>query len=284
MLEADYVGSKGTRLYQARDINQPRPSDAPTYQRPIPAFDTINELESGANSNYNSFQLRFEQRLRRGLSALVSYTYAKSIDNASGVFTSTGDPNFPQNSYDLRAERGVSNFDIRHRMVISYGYDIPFRGKLLGGWQTFGIVTFQTGPPVTVALLPDFDNSNTGKSNILGFGANDRPDAVRNPNFANPSAERWFDTNAFVIPPRGNFGDAGGNIVRGSGSQTIAVSLIKNTGFTERVVLQCRFEVFNLLNHTNYWLPDNFVGSPAFGKVTSADNPRRIQLGLKLLF
>lgn len=283
LTEVGYVGSKGTRLYGARDINQPQPSIVPNAPRPLPQFGDVNLLESRGNSNYSSLQARFEQRLHAGLSALVSYTYAKSIDEGSSFFTSSGDPNFPQDSYNLRAERGRSNFDIRHRMSISYAYDLPFRGKLLGGWQTFGILSFQTGQPFTVALLPDFDNSNTGRSN-LGFGANDRPNVIRNPNLSKRTPERWFDTSAFVIPPRGNFGNAGRNIVDGPGRQTVNVSVIKNTAITERATVQFRVEGFNLFNHANLGLPDNFVGSPSFGQVLAADNPRRIQLGLKVLF
>ncbi len=283
LVEAGYVGSKGTRLYGARDINQPHPSLIPNNPRPLPQYGDINLLESRGNSNYNSLQARFEQRLHAGLSALVSYTYAKSIDEGSSFFTSSGDPNFPQDSYNLAAERGRSNFDVRHRMSISYAYDLPFRGRLLGGWQTFGILTFQTGQPFTVALLPDFDNSNTGRSN-LGFGANDRPNLVRNPNLSNRTPQRWFDTGAFVTPPYGTFGNAGRNVVDGPGRQTVNVSLIKNTSIAERTTLQFRAEVFNLLDRANFNLPDNFVGSPSFGQVLSADNPRRIQLGLKLLF
>ena len=283
VLEVGYAGSKGTHLYGGRDINQPQPSNAERYLRPVPQFEDINVIESRGNSNYNSLQARFEQRLHHGLSALASYTYAKSIDDGSGFFTSTGDPNFPQNSYNVSAERGRSNFDVRHRAAISYSYDVPFKGKILGGWQSFGILTFQTGRPVTVALLPDWDNSNTGRSN-LGFGANDRPDVLRDPNLSNRTPERWFDTSAFMPPPRGHFGNAGRNIVDGPGYESVDLSLIKNFEFSERTKLQFRAETFNVLNHTNFGLPDNFLGSPTFGQVLSAENPRRIQLGLKLLF
>lgn len=283
MVEVGYVGSKGTHLYGARDINQPQPSNAAQYRRPLPQFEDINLLDSRGNSNYQSLQTRFEQRFRAGLTALVSYTWAKSIDEGSSFFSSSGDPNFPQNSYNLAAERGRSNFDVRHRASISYAYDLPIKGRLLGGWQTFGILSFQTGRPFTAVLSPDLDNSNTGRSN-LGFGANDRPNAVRNPNLDNRTAARWFETGAFVIPARGNFGNAGRNIIDGPGSQSVNVSLIKNTRFGERTTVQVRAEVFNLLNHTNFGLPDNYVGSPTFGQILSADTPRRLQLGLKLLF
>lgn len=179
--------------------------------------------------------------------------------------------------------RGRSNFDIRHRSSISYSYDLPGKGKLLGGWQTFGILTFQSGQPFTVALLTDFDNSNTGRSN-LGFGAGDRPNVVRSAALSNPTVARWFDTSAFVIPARGNFGNAGRNILDGPGYQTVNLSLLKNTTLAERTTLQFRAEFFNLLNRANFGLPDNFAGSASFGQILSAGNPRRVQLGLKLLF
>lgn len=283
IVEIGYVGSKGTHLYGARDINQPQPSNAERYLRPNPYFEDVMLLESRGNSNYHSLQSRFEQRFHSGFSALASYTWAKSIDEGSSFFSSATDPNFPQNSYNLSAERGRSNFDVRHRAAISYGYDFPWKGRLLGGWQTFGILTFQTGRPITVALLPDWDNSNTGRSN-LGFGANDRPHAIRNPNLDNPSVGRWFDTAAFAVPARGNFGNAGRNIVNGPGYRSLNLSLIKNTPIADRATLQFRAEAFNVENRPNFGMPDNFLGSPSFGRILSADNPRRIQLGLKLLF
>ncbi len=291
VLEVAYVGSKGTDLLTARDINQAQPSPQPVNPRPNPQFADIDYLESAANSVYHSLQARFQQRLTTGLSALASYTWSKSIDDASDFFSSTGDANFPQDSYNLRAERGLSNFDVRSRMSVSYSYDLPthrfdqtFLRTLLGGWQTFGILTFQTGQPFTVALLPDFDNSNTGTS-ILGFGgANDRPNVAGNPHISNPSPDMWFNTAAFAIPPFGSFGNAGRNILEGPGLQAINLSLVKNTRVREGMSLQFRAEAFNIVNHPNFNLPDNFIGSPTFGKILSAQDPRHIQFGLKLLF
>src|SRR5262249_54516148 len=159
VIEIAYVGSKGTKLITARDINQPRPSVSPFNPRPVPQFADITFEESSASSSYNSLQVRFQQRLDFGLSILSSYTWSKSIDNASSFFTSAGDPNFPQDSLNTSAERGLSNFDIRHRFSLGYGYDLPFgKGRalvagggllstILTGWQTFGIVTLQSGRP-----------------------------------------------------------------------------------------------------------------------------------------
>jgi len=293
VVEVAYVGSKGTKLLTARDINQPQPSALPPglpfVPRPDPRFDDIDLLESRGNSNYNALQMRFQQRLTRGFSALASYTWSKSIDDASNFFSSAGDPNFPQNSYNVAAERGRSNFDVTHRLSVSYSYALPFTraeglaAKLVNGWETFGIVTLQTGRPFTVALLPEIDNSGTGRS-ILGFGANDRPNLVGNPELSNQSTSQWFNTAAFVFPAPGTFGNAGRNILEGPGFQSVNASLVKNTNFSERVKLQFRAEAFNLFNHPNFNLPDNFLGSPTFGRITSARDPRHIQFGLKLLF
>ncbi|HXK06579.1 MAG TPA: carboxypeptidase regulatory-like domain-containing protein [Verrucomicrobiae bacterium] len=284
VVELAYVGSKGTKLLGARDLNQPFPSAQPVNPRPVPQFADIDILESRADSNYNSLQARFQQRFQHGLTALASYTWSKSIDDASSFFSSSGDANFPQNSYDTRAERGLSNFDLRHRFSLSYSYDLPFgKGALRGGWQTFGIWTFQTGRPFTVALDPNVDNSNTGQS-ILGFGANDRPNLLRPAALSNPTPDRWFDVSAFALPPFGSFGNAGRNILTGPGFQSVNVSLVKNLRFAERASLQIRGEVFNLFNHPNFDLPNIFFGTPAFGAIQSAESPRRIQFGAKILF
>ncbi len=295
VLEVAYVGSKGTKLVSARDINQPQPSALPFNPRPVPQFADITFIESRANSNYHSLQAKFQQRLSHGLQLLSSYTFSKSIDDASNFFTSAGDPNFPQDSYNARGERGRSNFDVRHRLSVSYSYDLPFgKGQrfaandgflttLLTGWQTHGIVTLQTGRPFTVALPTDFDNSGTGFAS-LGFGANDRPNLVGDPRLQTRTPERWFNTAAFALPPFGSFGSAGRNILEGPGYRNVNASLVKNTSLTERINLQLRAEFFNLFNHPNFNLPDNFFGSPTFGRILSAQSPRHIQFGAKLVF
>ncbi len=289
VLEVAYVGSKGTKLLAARDANQPQPgprlpNPLIPYLRPNPAFEDILLQESSASSSYHSLQTRLQQRLSAGLSLLASYTWSKSIDNASGFFNSAADPNFPQDSNNLRAERGRSNFDIGHRFSLSYSYDLPFgKDKLWGGWQSYGVLVFQGGRPLTVALLSDIDNSNTGRAN-LGFGANDRPLLIGQAKLDNPTPEKWFNTSAFSFSRPGTFGNSGRNILDGPGYQNVNFSLVKNTKLREQLNLQFRTEFFNLFNHTNFDLPDNFLGSPTFGSIRSAQSPRRVQFGLKLLF
>ncbi len=294
-IEVAYVGSKGTKLLTTRDLNQPRPSAQQPNYRPNPRFDEISFQSSAANSNYHGLQLSYQQRLTAGLTAIGSYTWSKSIDNASGIFATAGDPNYPQDSANLRAERGRSNFDIRHRLTLGYSYELPFgKGRrwlgnaglataLLGGWQTDGILTLQSGRPFTVALLPEFDNSNTGRAN-LGFGANDRPNLLRKAALSNPTPERWFETAAFAIPAYGRFGNSGRNILSGPDLRNLNFSLKKSAKLSEAITLQLRAEIFNLFNRPNFGLPDNFVGSPSFGAIRSAESPRRLQFGIKLIF
>ncbi|MCC6589968.1 MAG: TonB-dependent receptor [Bryobacterales bacterium] len=284
VVEMGYVGSKGTHLVSARDINQPGPSVTQFPLRPNPRFDDVNIIESRASSNYHSLQTRFQQRFSRGLSALGTYTFGKSIDDASGFFNTAGDANFPQDSRNTRLERARSAFDVRHRLSVAYAYDLPFgKGRWRGGWQTNGIWSFQTGRPFTVALLQQLDNSGTGRSS-LGFGANDRPDYLRNAALSNQTPERWFDTTAFAMPRAGMFGNAGRNVLEGPGMQTVNASVLKNFAITETTAVQLRVEAFNLFNRVNLDLPDNFFGSPTFGRISSAQAPRHVQLGLKLVF
>jgi hypothetical protein len=285
--ELAYVGSRGRGLLGARDLNEPLPS--PTgLPRPDPFFDEVLYLESAGRSNYHALQARFDQRLG-GASVLAAYTLGKSLDDGSGFFPSAGDPNLPQNSRDRGAEYGRSGFDVRHRLSVSLAWDVPsaagdgWRRTLLGDWQLAGILSVQTGRPFTVALLPDFDNSNTGRSS-LGFGANDRPNVVGDPRLDSPTPERWFDTAAFVVPPRGTFGNAGRNTVEGPGYANVNAALTKRLTLTPRARLDLRLEAFNLFNRANYSQPDPYLGSPTFGQILSAGSPRRIQLGARLGF
>ncbi len=283
--EIGYVGSKGTKLLSARDLNQAFPSTRSPNFRPLPQFADVTIEESRANSNYHSLQTRLQQRMSHGVSAMVSHTWSKSIDDASGFFASAGDANYPQNSYNLKAERGRSNFDVSQRLAVSYSCDLPQGNNiLLKGWQTAGVWTFQTGRPFTVALLPAVDNANAGYD-TLGFGgANNRPNRVANGGISNPGPNGWFDTTAFKTSAFGTFGNSGRNILEGPGLQTFNVSMLKNTGLGEYGTLQFRAELFNILDRANFSLPDNFVGSPTFGKISSAGDPRRVQFALKWLF
>jgi hypothetical protein len=275
--EVAYVGSRGRNLIAARDINQPRPSTAALNLRPDPRFADITLIESRARSEFDSLQARFQQRYAFGCTMLVAYTLGKSMDDASAFFTSAGDPNFPQDSANLDAEWGRSSFDVRHRLSVSFSYELPL------DFTVSGIVQMQSGRPFTVALLPEVDNSNTGRSS-LGFGANDRPNVSGNAAADDPGPDQWFNTAAFSMPAFGTFGNAGRNILEGPGYGNVNLALLKRVSLRGRTSLQLRAEAFNLLNRTNFDLPDNFYGSPTFGRVLSAAAPRHIQFGARVTF
>lgn len=285
VLEVGYVGTKGTKLHSGRDINQANASANQRNLRPNPSYGDITAIESRSNSSYHSLQARFEQRVSRGMSLLGSYALAKSIDDASNFFSTAADPNFPMDSNNWRLERARSSFDVRHRLSLAYVYDLPFgRGhRWLGGWQTNGIWTVQSGRPFGVSLLSDLDRSNTGRTSF-GFGANDRPNRLASGKQTNPVPERWFDTAAFALQPFGTFGNSGRNILSGPGLANLDVSVVKNTVLSERVNLQFRVEAFNVANRANFDLPDSVFGSGTYGRILSAQAPRHLQLGIKLFF
>jgi hypothetical protein len=275
--ELAYVGSRGRNLIAAKDINQPSASAAPLNLRPDPRFADITFLESRARSEFDSLQARFQQRYAFGCTMLVAYTLGKSMDDASGFFTSAGDPNFPQDSNNLDAEWGRSSFDVRHRLSVSFSYELPLE------FTISGIVQMQSGRPFTVALLPEVDNSNTGRSS-LGFGGNDRPNVSGNAEVSTQGPAQWFNTAAFSMPAFGTFGNAGRNILEGPGYQNVNLALLKRVPLGGRTSLQLRAEAFNLLNRANFDLPDNFYGSPTFGQILSAGSPRHIQFGARFAF
>ena len=282
-IEVGYVASRGHDLISARDMNQPAASPVTPNLRPNPLFADITLIESRASSRYNSLQVKYHQRFDTGLSALVSYTYGKSTDDASGFFMSAGDPNFPQNSLDPGAERSRSSFDVRHRFSASASWNLPFSGSAwLDDWQVQTIVTIQSGRPFTVAVHRDIDISNTGRSN-LGFGNNDRPNVSGDPWLSDPTPERWFNTATFSMPTFGTFGNSGRNSVEGPGYSNINIGILKLVPIGA-ARLQLRLEMFNVFNRANYDLPDAFFGSPTFGQILSAGSPRRFQLGIKALF
>jgi hypothetical protein len=278
-----YLGSKGTHLITRRNVNQPvngaRPFPALSATSPIlpgAALGNITEVGSSGNSSYNALLLTATRRLAKGLQFDASYTWSKSIDYTS---FSTGGI-LVQNSYDLANERGVSDFDARHRFVLSSIYELPFHdNRLVSGWQLAVIVQSQSGNPVNVVTT---NSTVNGVSNTL------RPD-VDGPVAVFGEADGWFDTSVFTAVPR--LGNLGRNVIPGPTFNNTDVSIIKNTLIGEDVRLQFRAEVFDVFNHANFGRPGNTVGTPLFGRITSTRFPtgesgssRQIQFALKLGF
>ena len=295
IVEIGYHGTKGSKLLTARDINQPAPSPRFPNLRPLPFFQSIDQTESSADSIYHSLQTQLQCRFRGGLTGLFSYTWSKSIDNASNYFPSAVDNNFPQDSSNVAAERGLSSFDLRQRFSGSWVYELPLGpghkvgGNLKGwqeaimtGWMVNGVMTFQTGQPFTVGLPRELDNSNTGIS-FLG-GAADRPNLIGNPVLGSRDPSRWFATEAFGMPAFGAFGSAGRNILSGPSLRNIDFSLLKDMAVGETAKVQFRAEFFNVFNTPNFRQPNAVFGTAGFGRVLSARAGREVQFGLKFLF
>lgn len=259
-----------------------------------------------ASSSYNALETSLRKRFSYGVSFLASYTFSKDIDDASS-FNMTGSAAQPvagendlaQNPFNLRAERGLSLFDARHRFVFSYQWELPFwkqahgwYQQALGGWQLNGITTLMSGTPFTV-----FDSTDVsvqgGAPEITGFSAN-RPNLVpgQDPNAGPHTRDAWFNANAFqqIIQdpnsPVQQFGSAGRNIVIGPAYRNWDFSAFKNIRVAEGKQLQFRAELFNFLNHANYRLPNSDISAPksVFNHITQAQDPRLVQFALKFLF
>lgn len=271
-----YVGSAGAHLIRSRDLNQARPGSTDlTARRPYPQYSGIVFIETAGNSNYHALQARMDRRFSRRLSLLASYTWSKSIDDTSAFLTTKPDKNFPQDSLNFRAERGVSSFDIPHRATAAFVVSLPAKLELRG------ITVAQAGQAFTPLLR--FDNSNSG--NTGGNFGSDRPNVVGNPRLEDRTPERWFNTSALAVPPRFTFGNAGRNILRGPGYVTMDASVARRFRITERLESTLELQSFNLLNRVNYDLPERYADEPStFGRIFSAKAPRQLQLVFRLSF
>ncbi len=278
---ATYIGSKGSKLLRRRNLNQPAPGAGEVdARRPVGGFANIALFESGASSTYHSGVLTLERRFHAGTGFRFAYTWAKSIDDASAFLGSAGDQSFPQNSHDFRAERGLSNFDQRHRLVATLQYAVPSHHWLTGGWRAFAIATFAGGRPATPQLAED--RSNTGNTGGI-FGA-DRPHLVGAPRLDRRTPERFFDPAAFASPPAFSFGNAGRNVLRGPGMSSLDVALVRSVRLTGNATAEFRIEAFNLSNSRNFALPERTFGLPTFGRIFAAGQARQVQLGFRVTF
>ena len=281
-LMGGYIGSKGSHLIVRRNINQPingvRPFPKLSPSSPIlpGAFlGNVTQVESSSNSSYNALWLSAIERLEHGLQFNASYTRSKSLDYNS--FSTGGIVG--QNAYNLRGDRGLSDFDARNRFVISALYDLPFQAnEFISGWQFALIVQSQSGNPVNVV---------TSNSTVNGVANTLRPD-VNGPVAIIGSVDSWFDTSAFTAVTR--LGNLGRNAIVGPTFNNTDFSIIKNTKFGEKLRAQFRVEFFDLFNHANFGQPGSVVGTPLFGQLTSTRFPtgesgssRQIQFALKLV-
>jgi hypothetical protein len=294
VIDVGYIGSRGRNLTLFTLENQIRnPADYGKGQaaRPVPLFGNIWGWGSGAFSWYQAGTLKLEKRFSQGIAALLSYTYCKATDNAPGDFAvgNGGISVAPIDSYDLSREYGLSVFDTRHRLVVSNVYELPFgTGRpwmshsraldlLFGGWQISGITSWQTGLPIDVKM----ETTRT-----FSFNNQNRPDRIRDGSLPSDerSADRWFDTGAFVTPPDNKLGNSGRNVITAPGVFNVDATVGKRFRLGERIALQFRSEFFNLTNEVNLAAPSYLVGNPNFGRILGSASARQIQFALRLDF
>lgn len=320
MVEVGYIGAWGRNLDRARLVNNAAPSPLPLGPRrpfrtisfvdgttlpeewPIASLTfpvgPINLLEFTARSEYNAAYVQAKQRLARGLSFLASYTYSKSLADSPSFRSAAMEPEVPQDSFNLDAEWGPAGCDIRHRFVASLIYQLPYSAdaaragsaagrvarRLFGDWQVAVIHQSQSGFPFTISVFGDTANAgsllnvNPVRANTVPGESPYLPDDQR-------TAERWFNTAAFVTPPAFTFGNAGRNSVYGPGLNKTDLALQRDFVIHRNIRFEFRAEAFNVFNVTNYGTPERFVNTPQFGSVIMAGTPaRQIQFVGRLKF
>ncbi len=305
-VDFNYIGNKGTHLLMRRNIAQSVPLSDPAVcqadpsigncpvlaRRPFPNFAVYIDSDWSGNSIYNSFNAKFERRTSSMIFTTV-YTWAKSIDSksaAAGIGNDVAGWQGFLDNHNVRRDRGRSEFNVDHRVVNSFVYNIPLgRGgkylsqvnkvadAIIGGWQVNGIVTFQSGFPMTIAANDDGGLNDT-------FGTN-RADIVGDYNKSvNRSIAKWFNTDAFAQPAKGFLGNSGRGIMTLPGLNNWDTGLFKNFQIKERATVQFRFESFNTWNHTQWNGPVRNVADSRFGQILSARAARINQMGLKIVW
>lgn len=288
LLELGYVANISHKL-TANDltINQIRIEDAipgnAQVRRPFPQFSNVTVINPPlGNSTYHAFTIKGERRYASGFTFLAHYTFSKFIDDVQS-FSEFGNAGGYMDFYNRKLDKGLSGNDVRHRTLASAVYLLPvYKQRWLqwvaGGWRTGVIASMQTGAPFTVF-------NNTNDTNVFSAGTI-RADLVGTPRL--PESERtlsrWFNTAAFAAPAPFRFGNSSRSVLTGPGIANIDLSLGKSFPITERWRTEFRGEFYNLLNHTNFGQPGATRGTPAFGVISSAREPRRIQLALRLTF
>jgi hypothetical protein len=262
-------------------------------RRLLPQWNSINFRSPYGHSTYHGLDAQLEKRFSSGFSWSLSYTWSHSLDNIPEQFGSGGGG--LQSFKDFRSARGNSNFDQRHRMVQAALWEIPVgkgrrwlnRGGLadhvFGGWQLSGMHSMQTGHYFSISI-PN-PRPLLGATGVGAWW----PDRIANPVLENRTADRWFDTSAFILPRNADgsyrFGNAGRGVLNSDGLLNIDAGLMKNFRITERFGLQFRFEVFNLTNTPALADPNSSFGNPDFGKSRATITiPRQMQFALRFSY
>ena len=280
-----YVGSRGVDLITANNsLNELPPGPYANFQasRPYPRISVIQIFDNIGSQSYHGMLLKWERRFAEGLASTVSYSFGKSIDENGSSWQDIPTP-FGPDGYN----RGRNSQDRAHLLTISNVWELPFGrhrkyltdlhpvvNGILGGWQLSGFYFFNSGTPLTFTV-PGATLGNTWDT---------RPNLAADPRLPNPTADRWFNPDAFQRPPLYTFGNSGIGIMDGPGSHNLDLGLMKNFYFTENKYLQFRWELFNLPNHVNLANPTTTIGIGTTGRILSAGPARSMQFGLKVVF
>ena len=263
--------------------------------KPYPQYTTVSLYRNNVGTTiYHGFSAKLEQRFSRGLSYLVTYTRSKLIDDASSVFDGsilTGPvANVPvADSFNRTLERDYSNGDIPHAFLASVVWDLPWGagrrseatgllGIFANNWTVTGLLTLQSGVPIAIA-------QTTNNNGFAGFGTQ-RPNLIGDPTLP-PGARsvgRWFNTGAFEAAPQFTIGTSSRNPLRGPSYRNLDLAVARHLRFEGSRSLELRAEIFNLTNTPPFGAPNATVGSAAFGTITTAGDPRVVQLALKFGF
>ncbi len=295
LVSVAYVGTRGTRLLRFATPNY-GPNAIPlidggilsgnqisfagsfvspgvNLRRVFPMLGSFTSIESDANSIFHSLQAEASMRLARSAQFTAAYTWSHAIDEVSDLFELAGARGLPQNSFNRSAERGDANFDVRHRFVSSFVWDLPIfeRNKPLGGWQLAGIVTLQTGQPFTVISSIDvnLDGNLTDRLNTLAGTREVGSGSLRYEFPATPVEQ--FD----MLAAAGADGSIGRNTFRASGIVNTDLAVNKHFRFTESRQLEFRAEIFNLFNRTHFGFPVHTLFMPGLGRAAHTTIPAR---------
>ena len=283
-LSLAYIGSRTVHADSGTVVNiPPAGPGAIAGRRRIPQLSQISDIRWNGWATYHALTLAAKRRFTKGLMFDANWTWSHSIDDASDPGATLNETNLPQNVYNLGAEKASSSFDHRHRVVVSFIYQLPLARKskdwmqaVLGQWQAGGNFAAQSGAPFTVNISSDQAN--------IGAGPAQRPNVSGNPNDGPKTPQQWFNTSVFSLPALYTFGNAPRNAVIGPGLQEFDLSLQKDMRLTEATKLQFRAEAYNLFNHPNFNIPNRTAFTANFGSISSAQDARQLQLALKLVF
>jgi hypothetical protein len=285
IVEANYLGSWTVGADNATIDNVPEPgSGSIQARRPIPQLGSIRTIRFDGRSKYHAATFSAVRRLRNSYAYNVSYTLSISKDDASNPGPTESEANVPQNVRNIFSRSGewaLSSFDHRHVIAASATYQLPELAgiaSLVGGWRVNGVFLAQSGAPFTVNLGVDQAN--------IGAGPAQRPDRIRDPNLpaGERTPERWFNTSAFALPAPFTFGSAPRNSVIGPRFSTTDLSVARTWKVGGSRELEARWDVFNVFNKANFDVPSRIFGTPNFGRIFSAKDPREMQFGMKLNF